>query len=619
MAIKKKIGASSVRKPGVYSTTTVDNSGGAPLSANGILFLVGEAETGAPGSSEGMQRFSSQQFADLLEAYTAGPLVDAAYAALVPSKTPGVGGYDEVIVYKTNASTQASKQLQNGSSQNLILLKDTKWGLPGNYKTVTVEDGSSARQKVVTIKDRRNNITEVMPENDAAVQLQIEYIGAGSACVATITGSTENGKTLATTVTGASGQNLSINLSQYTMKDLVDYLNVFGGGTVYSATLVNTQSGTVVEATELDPITSVDIKTDPVDLYRAQNELVEVINANSTLVTAEKNGIKTGMPANIAETYLTGGATGASTASAFSTALAKSLAVDYNVAVPCISQDATADITAGLTDPSSTYVAATVFASLDTHLRLRSNTKNRKEAQGIVGFRQATKDDVYTEAMALGSEYIQLWMQDVLVADVNSEATWMPPHIGAAMLAGMRCGTDIGEPLTHKYLNVLGVGHAVNSTTGLSAGDFVPETDFDEAIDAGVTFAEQATGGWRVVVDNTTYGKDASFVWNRGSVVEAVQYIAKTLRETAELVFVGNKISGGTAKSIKTILRAKLIELKDNTIITPTDEFPLGFDDENMSVSITGNSARVKVRVIPVQGLDFIEIDFTVGNIVQSA
>jgi hypothetical protein len=620
MGIKRSFGGASLRKPGAYSTTSVQRSGGSSLGS-GVLLLIGEATTGKPGSSDGFQSFSAAGFADFIAKYTSGPLVDAALAALSPSKTPGVNGFDSLIVYKTNASTQASLQLVNGSAANLIQLLDKKWGLPGNYLTATVANGTNtATQKQITIKDRRNNITEILPQNAGQSQLLIQYVGAGSACTATITGASETAKTLATTVTaGPGGENLSINLSQYSMKDLVDYLNLFGGGGVYTATLVNTASGTGINATELDPISALNVRTSAQNLYRIQNELVEVINDNSLLVTATKNGINTGLPANISETYLTGGATGASPAANFSTALTKALAQDFNVMVPCISQDATADITAGLTDPSSTYVAATVAAAVVSHLQLRGNVKNRKEAQACVGFRNSAKASVYTEAAALGYGPMQLWMQDVQVVDINGDATWKQPHVGAAMLAGMRCGTPVGEPLTHKFLNVLGVGHAVNTTTGIAAGDFDPAVDFDAAIDAGVTFAESSTGGWRVCVDNTTYGVDDSFVWNRGSVVEAAQYIAKRLRASTELSFVGQKISGGTARSIKTLIKAEMLTLKDDEIVTPTDEFPLGYDEDNMVVQITGNAARVKVLVIPVQGLDFVEIEFTLGDIQQSA
>lgn len=619
MAIKRAFHGSSLRQPGSYSFSSVDNSGGAPLGANGTLFLIGESEAGAPGSAEGVQSFSSAQMSTLIAKYVSGPLVDAARAAAIPSKTPGVNGFDQVLVYKTNASTQASKNLVNSAAANLFLVKAKNYGVSGNYLTVTVANGTSpSLQRQITIKDKKNLVNEVLAQNAAAAQLIIQYVGVGSAAVATISGANEAAKALTTTVTGASGQNLNLSLANYSMKDLVDALNAFGGGGVYTATLSNSQTGTILKANELDPITASDIQAAPVSLYRLQNELIDILNS-SQLVQASKAAIIIGLPVASAEAFLSGGARGATANQAFADGLAASLAEDYGVAVPCISQDATADIAAGLTDAASTYTIASVIAATDSHLQLRGQIKSRKEAQGMVGFRNASKSACYAEAANVNSYLTQLFIEDVLMVDQSANLVWQQPHVQAAMAAGMRLGTDIGTPLTHKFLNCSGIGHVVNPTSGMSTGDFDSGLDSDLAIDAGVTFAEKSNGGFRIVVDNTTYGIDQSFVFNRGSVVEASQYIAKTLRETAELVFVGNKVSNGAASSIKSVLRNKLIELNKADIVTASNDAPQGFVEKTFTVSIQGNTATVNVEVKPVQGLDFILINFTLGDIQQNA
>ena len=143
--------------------------------------------------------------------------------------------------------------------------------------------------------------------------------------------------------------------------------------------------------------------------------------------------------------------------------------------------------------------------------------------------------------------------------------------------------------------------------------------DFEEAIDAGASFTEQASGGHRIVVDNTTYGKDQSFVFNRGSVIEASFFAAKSIRETAELVFVGRKVSNGAAESIKSVLRSKLLELNQAEIITSSIDAPNGFREDSFVVEITGNTAEVQIHIKPVQGLDFVFITFELGDIRQSA
>jgi hypothetical protein len=619
MAIKKSFQGANIRQPGSYSFSTVDNSGGAPLAANGTLFLVGEADSGAPGSAVGIQQYSSASMSALIANYVSGPIVDAARAAAIPSITPGIQGFDQVLVYKTNASVQASINLMNSAPSAIIEVLAQKYGVSGNYLTIAIAAGTNPTlQRQITIKDKKNIVTEVLNQNPAIPQLSVHYVGSGSACTIQISGASEAAKVLTSTVTGASGQNLNLSLANYSMKDLVDALNSFGGGSIYQAVLLNSQTGTVVEASDLDPINSLDIQTSTQSLYRLQNEIVEEINS-SQLVKAIKLAPMVGLPVILSESFLSGGAKGSSGNQDFANGLAASLSEDYGVALPCISQDATVDIAAGLTDVNSTYTVASVIAALESHLILRGSIKNRKEAQGVVGFRTQMKANAYAQAQTTNSYLVQLFMQDVLVLDSTATLVWKQPHVQAAMAAGMRLGTDIGTPLTHKFLNAYGVGHFVDPVSGMSMGDFDPNLDSDNAIDAGVTFAEKNSGGYRIVVDNTTYGIDQSFVFNRGSVVEASNYIAQTLRATAELVFVGQKVSNGAASSIKSVLRSKLIELNKADIITASSDAPQGFVEKTFTVSIQGNTATVNLEVKPVQGLDFILINFTLGDIQQSA
>lgn len=616
MSIKKSFGGASIRKPGAYSISKQDQSGGAPLGANGTLFILGESELGAPGSVEGIQLFNATQLSDLIAEYGSGPLVDAAKAALVaPSQTPGVGQADTVLVWKTNASTKASLNLSSSAPAVIMAVSDRNYGLPGNRISVKLEAGTdSVRQRIITIQQDDNK--QVLDQNAAELQLTIAYTGTGSAATLTIAGTLTN-KVLTTTCTGATGDNLNISLNNYNMQQLAQFIAATGK---YTCVLGTPLKATITPSSDLDPQAALDIKTAAVGMYRIQEEIVDNINENAQLISAAISAVVAGVPVASGPTFLAGGAKGASASSDFSTGLMKSLAAEYGVALPCISRDATGDIADQLTDPSSAYDIDAVTAALDSHLRLRGSVKNRKEAQGMVGRRDVTVATSYAAAQTVNSELIQMWIQDVLVVDVSGNLVWKQPHVQAALAAGIRLGTDIGEPLTHKFFAVNGVGHCVNPATGIAAGDFNPNTDFDVAIDAGVSFAEQASGAWRVVVDNTTYGKDQSFVWNRGSVVEAAQYCAKTLRETAELVFVGQKVSNGIAGSIKSILRSKLLELNAANIITASDDgAPQGFKEKTFTVVVQGNTAKVSVEIKPVQGLDFIFIEFTLGDISQSA
>ena len=198
-------------------------------------------------------------------------------------------------------------------------------------------------------------------------------------------------------------------------------------------------------------------------------------------------------------------------------------------------------------------------------------------------------------------------------------------------MAGLRLGSEVGEPLTHKRPLARNVGHFVNPDTGLSGGDFNADLDKKEAINNGVTFTEKSGSIFRIVVDNTTYGVDDSFVFNRGSVMEASLFVAKDIRGVAEAVFIGKKLpnepvsggaaSSGAAKSIKNVIANRLRELNkpDVNIISSSIDAPEGFVEDTFVVEVEGNTARVQVEFKPVQGLDYIFISFTLGDISQSA
>lgn len=622
MAIKKSFGGQSIVKPGAYSRTSVDNSSGAPLASNNTLLLVGESTKGASGATEGIQEFTAEQMNELVAKYGAGPLVDCAVAAIRPSNTPSVGGAGKIMIWKTNAATQASLTVNEATNTNpLLVFKDKAYGVDGNKLSITIANGTnSGTQKLISVL-MLGGTTETLGENDGTAVLSIEYTGDASTAAMTITGASKAAKTLAVTLAGDQtdgSTNLSIALVSYTMKELVDFINTKTG---YAATLLDATKAANI-ATELDPKGSTSITT-ALSLYRIQEEIVALVNENSDRVTCELHATpRAGLPVNVTASALTGGARGASTNTNFSNGFAASLAKDVNIIVPCISRDATADISDSLTDGSSSYTITSVLAALSSHLTLRGNIKNRKEAQGIAGFRDAQKADCYAQARTLADYQIQLCIEDVYVLDASGSLAWKQPHVKAAMCAGIRLGTPVGEPLTHKTLKVFGKGHVVNTTTGIAAGDYNDALDVENAIEAGLLVSENlANGAVRIVCDCTTYGADQSFVFNRGSVIEAAQYVAKTLRQTAEEVFVGKKVSNGAASSIKNVLRSKLLELNapDVNIITSSSDAPNGFREDTFTVQVTGNTATVSVHIKPVQSLDFVLLNLELGDISQTA
>ena len=715
MAIRRSFGGQSISRPGAYSKSQTSSDAGTPLVSNDTLFLLGEADAGASGAEEGIQVFTASQFNQLVAKYRTGPIVDAAKAALVPSRTPGVNGAGRFLIWKTNTSVQASLAL----ASSFATIKSREYGIGGNRITyrntlssesaiqaqssaditafggldtqtliVSVDGGAPitvtyatpadisavVAQTVIAGIDVTNtgdqliltrsadanahqngygrsfeilststalanlNLTAGLVTPTTEPQATIELIqprdginelntiggdiaismghdGSDSTTAATVT---ITGTQMDLTATGSSQPAVTLTFENNpTIGLLVDAINALSGWTATVAATLRNQPSTTLD--EVGPIGALSSDSSLPARIKRDSQAFQDLMSDSDIVLGESIS-ETGLPDAGGRFNLAGGLKGASTSSNFDSGFSASLGQLYNVALPCISQDASEDILSGLTDPASTYDIETVQAMLDTHLRLRGSIKNRKEAQGMTGYRKQAKEDVYGQATTLGSSVIQMCMQDVLVVDSSNTLQWKQPHIFAALLAGIRLGTEVGEPATHKTLAVSGVGHFVNTSTGISQGDFDPEIDFELAIDSGVTFAEPFAGSFRITVDNTTYGIDENFVFNRGSVVEASQFIAKEVRRDAEQAFIGRKSTFATASSIKARIRSRLIQLFEADIMTPGDNAPQGFVEETFIVEKpSANTAEVQIECKPVQGLDFIFITFTLGDTQQSA
>jgi hypothetical protein len=162
-------------------------------------------------------------------------------------------------------------------------------------------------------------------------------------------------------------------------------------------------------------------------------------------------------------------------------------------------------------------------------------------------------------------------------------------------------------------LNCSGIRHTAQSLNTDEAdivADFDPDLQSDDAIQAGITFMEAPqTGGFRVVVDNTTYGRDNNFVFNRANVLYAADIVAFNFRNALENIYIGRKNTvgvsdiAGTASSI-------LTGFLQQGITVSTSDAPQGF--KNLTVEIDGNVIKVNVIIKIVEGIDFILSEITI-------
>ena len=600
MALNTQLAGANIFKPGAYSQTQVNLSGGFPLSPTGIVAILGEADGGAPGASEGVQTFTSQDLASLIAKYKSGPIVDAARLLIAPARDNRVpNGASLIRVWKTNASTQATASFPNAASAALFNITSANWGADQSKISVKIDAGvvsSSARIITVQLGTKK----EVLQENAYAALLQIQYSGAGSACTLQI-----QNNTLTTTATGATPDNLSISLANLTLQELVDQISAQGSYTVSTSFKLAASK----PAADLDPIsTALDIKTSGQTLRGQQKELLDIINGQSSLITASKVANVEGIVAASAKKFLSGGARGASANSDFQSGFDAMLAQRVNIVVPLISQDASALSSLGETDPSSSWTVDAVNLQAVTHCITASNTKNRSERNCYVS-RVDSFANMQDHAQDLNSERASMLFQNVQVLGADGNLETLDPWGASCMLAGMQAGMPVGTPATFKFLNVNAISHQ----------DYNAKTQVDLAIQAGLLPLEPVdSGGFRVVVQNTTYSTDANFVFNRAHVLAAADTVAYNMRQQLEAIFVGNKARTGTAEAIKnSVIAIMSTFLKDELIVGDDTNNNLGWKD--LLVSITGDTALVDITITPVQGIDFILNRITLDNIRQTA
>lgn len=326
-----------------------------------------------------------------------------------------------------------------------------------------------------------------------------------------------------------------------------------------------------------------------------------------------------GLPDGVAETFLAGGARGATLTSDITSALSKFEKFRVNSIVPLFSRDASADASDGLTDSSSTYTIDGIHQAVKTHLSVMATTKKKSERQGYLSFKSSYSASKQ-KAQDLASARIQLNIQDIRQSDSDGVLKWFQPWAGACLLAGARGGSPIGLPMTGKYFNMSGIrqtGQSMSTAEENIVIDFDPDLQYDDAIANGLTFWEAPqNGGFRLVVDNTTYGKDGNWVYNRGHVLYAADVLAYDFRNQLENIYVGVKNTVSAAE-VKQTCESILATYLAQGITVSTADAKNGF--KQLVVQINGNTINVSVVVKLVEGIDFVLADITLQRANQTA
>lgn len=360
-----------------------------------------------------------------------------------------------------------------------------------------------------------------------------------------------------------------------TVRRLVDRLNAISGFT--GAALVSDAATRLV--TDLDYVSGVNILSTAGGFLADLDEFIDAINEGSQYVTAARAAGASSAPANLsAPAFLAGGSEGTTTITQWQAAFTALKKRRANIIVP-LTRD------------------AAVHALLLEHLIWRAGA-GQSEANGYVGAATSagageTLTNIRSQIQALNTRHISLVSEEIKRYDpITGLATWYPPHMLAAIAAGMQAGSAIGEPLTRKVINVL-------ETRNDSSWN--REDDADLLLDSGFMFTETVDGkGIRWVRSLTTYLQSNNLVFTEMSANESANHAVYDFRAGVDAK-IGDRGLASSVGVLKGLALDTLSRLKTDGIIAD-------YRPETLVIEQVGDVYPISVEIAPIVPINFIPI-----------
>ena len=571
---------SVLTRPGAYTKIDASQFNNIALLGIGVVGLIGDADGGPP-----RVLLSFNDAASVRTTYRSGDLVEA--AAMISDPTSDdiiVTGAQTIVCYKTNGGTQATLTAAP------FVFTSLDYGLPTNSinAQITSSSGNLRTVQVTGLNAFGNVVTETSPEFGDPTKygkFTIQYVGAGSAATMTITATG-----LTTTCTGAAGDNLAIVFANYnSLNDIIFFIE---GLAAYTCTALITNA-TSFDPTNLDGLTAQDIKTSLYTAMANNFDLSNWLNTNSSQVSVALTKGATGPRAVLAKTALSGGTRGTSANSDWANAFTAMGSLRVNQLVTLASADATS--------VQGTYTIASINAALATHCQLMSATLGRNERQGWASL-SGTKSVLITAAQGFNSEHVCFSSQKLTrQSAVTANFVQFPEWSLACVMAGMRAGAPLGEPLTHKIIKATSIANDASwSTTNTN--------DIVDFLLNGIMMVTLVQGiGFRIEKGITTYTKSDNDAFTEESIVQNWKLIAYQWRTALENRYVGRPMDVGQIQTVKPFSAGILRDLRDAGVITDSivnGVLTPGYG--NISVNASNGVLDVSGNVSPTPGINFI-------------
>lgn len=489
---------------------------------------------------------------------------------------------------------------QKGYGKSFELIDST----PGDLAVIGLDEAiyTSSAEPMIELSIIRPDIAvNETIEASADVALTLGYDGTTATVTITDT-------QLTTTVVGGSGSSLSLNFSDYsTVGALADYINSQNG---YKASALTGSANLAPSA--LDNVIAAGIASslnEQCGRIKKGAYNFEKAMLQSASLDAVINAAALGLPdATSSYIYLSGGLKGSTTSAAIVNALTALEGIEVNFIVPLFSRDASADITDGLTELSSTYTIDAIHAAVKSHALKMSTTKLKKNRIAMLSYK-GSFTNAKAKAAALASYRAILCMQDAKQVDSQGAVKTYQPWFLSCIAAGMQ-SAGFYKGLVKKFANVI----SFVDPTGFDSGK---PGDVESALEAGLFFMEKATAGNRWVSDQSTYGLDTNFVYNSLQATYLADVLAIDLSKSLETAYVGKSLADVDAGTVLSFLSNKMDIYKKSKVISASDDAPAGY--KNVKISINGPVMDVAVEVKLSTSIYFIPLSISISQISQTA
>jgi hypothetical protein len=548
----------------------------------------------------------SETFGDPMAPVTVTPAIITAWLDGLAGLSASVDGDDYVTI------TSSIDPIPGAGKSFEFIDWTAAWTEDGLFSGITNLQVVSASEQSINLKVSRaaDQITE---EHIAGGEILMLIGYEGGAATVTIT------DTHLETSTG-----LNLLLSNFvTIADLTQYISAQAGYTARPRTAALGQRS----PRELDRVVAVGIETSTSDFLpgRIKNDahaFASSVNTGSQLVQLGDPAarVDVGLPIVQGLQYLAGGAKGATTMADIVGAVAALEKVRGNFVIPLFSRDAGAegkDIPEGVTEAGSDYLIDSINALVRNHVTAMSTLKRRRNRQAFLSREPSvavgdggTIDDQEEAAGNLASFRCSLSFQRPRLVGAAGLVSQFPTWMNAVIAAGTQAA-GFYRPIVHKVANISGIVH----------DSFDPESDsaMERALQAGLLpMKQREDGSYFWVSDQTTYSRDANFVFNSIQAVYVADIIALTTVQKMERAFLGKSVAELSASLAKTFLETSVLDpMRALRLISPSDDAPKGY--KNIKVRINGPVMLVSFEVKLAGALYFIPINIMISAVQQAA